>query len=145
MGRLEASILYLKKETQKVELIDLDFGKPDQRFMSGVAPIYFIEDIFAEKNKKVNWDMLKTVTPIDNLKIISSSPSKASQGIFHEHRNKLLYYLNESDAQIKIIDFGGGLSSNLLYFLRNSSITGISILGLTIGNIRIISSLPFFS
>ncbi len=111
--------MIMKKETQKVELIDLDFGKPDQRFLSGVEPEYFIEDLFSRKDKKIDWDMLKTGTPINNLKVISSSPSKASQGLFYEHRNRLLYYLNESDAQIKIIDFGGGLSSNLLYFLRN--------------------------
>jgi len=109
----------LKKKTQIVELVDLDFGKPDQRFMSGVEPEYFIEDIFSDRGKDIDWDMLKTSTALDNLKLISSSPSKASQGLFYEHRNKMLYYLNESYAQIKIIDFGGGLSSNLLYFLRN--------------------------
>jgi len=109
----------LKKRVQRVELIDLDFGKPDQRFISGVEPKYFIEDLFGDSGDSIDWDMVKTPTPIGNLKIVSSSPSKPSQGLFYEHRNKLLYYLSESDAQIKIIDFGGGLSSNLLYFLRN--------------------------
>ena len=66
----------LKKRIQKVELIDLDFGKPDQRFLTGVEPKYFIENIFGNAEEKIDWDMLKTPTPISNLKIISSSLQK---------------------------------------------------------------------
>ena len=65
---------YQKKEIQKVELIDLDFGKPDQRLIIGVEPRFYIEDILYNRDDNISWDEVKQNTTLDGLSLISSSP-----------------------------------------------------------------------
>ncbi len=110
---------YQRKELQKVELIDLDFGKPDQRLICGIEPKFYIEDILYNKNENLDWSSIKESTEIDSLDFISSSPVRKSQNLFYFHKNEIIYLINNSNAKLKLADFGGGINKDSLDFLKN--------------------------
>lgn len=102
---------------QTVELIDLDFGKPDQRLLLGIEPEYFIEDIFYQRRRNLTWELLRQNTPAENLKFISSCPVRKSNSLYYRRKNEILYMLHNSDAKLKLADFGGGSDKDTLDFL----------------------------
>ncbi|NVM03117.1 MAG: hypothetical protein HWN67_12315 [Candidatus Helarchaeota archaeon] len=110
---------YRKKEPQKVELIDLDFGKPDQRLIIGIEPKFYIEDILYNKKKNLGWNRIKEETDLDALQFVSPSPVRKSQNLFYFHKNEIIYLINDSDSKIKLADFGGGMNKDILDFLHN--------------------------
>ncbi len=110
---------YQKKDIQKVELIDLDFGKPDQRLIIGIEPKYYIEDIIYSKNENIKWDNIKVKTHLDGIDLISSSPIRKVQNLFFFHKNEIIYLINDSKAKIKLADFGAGTSKDVLDFLNS--------------------------
>ncbi len=111
--------LLSRSNLQKVELIDLDFGKPDQRIITGVEPQYYLEDIFYNKKMHLKWSDLRAKTRLENLILISCSPVRKSQNLFFMHRNELIYLIHNSIAKIKLADFGGGVNNEILEFLHN--------------------------
>ncbi|MFC1562456.1 CHC2 zinc finger domain-containing protein [candidate division KSB1 bacterium] len=110
---------FQKKDMQMIELIDLDFGKPDQRLIIGIEPKYYIEDIMYDKDKQLEWNMIKEKTYLDGINFVSSSPVRRSQNLFFFHKNEIIYLINNSEAKIKLADFGGGVSKDILDFLHN--------------------------
>lgn len=104
-------------ETQKVELIDLDFGKPDQQHMLGIKPKYYLEDIFYNREHALDWTKIKVDTILDNFGFVSSAPIRKSIHLFYMHKNELIFLINDSNAKVKMADFGGGLSRDDLDFL----------------------------
>lgn len=104
-------------ETQKVELIDLDFGKPDQQHMLGIKPKYYLEDIFYNRENDLDWTKIKVDTILDNFGFVSSAPIRKSIHLFYMHKNELIFLINDSNAKVKMADFGGGLSRDDLDFL----------------------------
>jgi len=118
---LIARYISLHRETtsQLVELIDLDFGKPDQRLLLGIEPEYFIEDIFNKQSSPLNWDAIRVSTPAENLKLISACPVRKSTMLYYLRKNEVLYMLHNSNAHIKLADFGGGSDKDTLDFLSS--------------------------
>jgi len=108
-----------KKELHYVDLIDLDFGKPDQRILTGVEPEFYLEDVFYNRENNLGWKDLRTKTRLQNFSLISSSPVRKAQSLFYMHKNEIMFMLNDSDAHIKLTDFGGGISNDILDFLMN--------------------------
>jgi len=104
---------------QLVELIDLDFGKPDQRLLLGFEPEHYLEDIFYQHPDTFKWDLLRQDTPMKSLNFISSSPVRKSNSMYYQKKNEILYMLHNSDAHIKLADFGGGSDKDTLDFLSN--------------------------
>ncbi|MCP4725644.1 MAG: hypothetical protein GY863_11440 [bacterium] len=111
--------LHKESEVQRVELIDLDFGKPDQRILFNREPEHYIEDVFYNKDAKLSWEDIRGKTPIDNLDFISPCPVRRSNSLYYLNKNEILYMLHNSDALIKLSDFGGGLNKDSLDFLSN--------------------------
>ena len=109
----------LNKNVQTIELYDLDFHKPDQRFLLGVYPNFFFDDILGKNSSFNDFKKIRVTTPLPNLYLLSIDPNRSSSRLFYEHKYRLMYILNESQAEMKLIDFGAGLSSELLFFLRN--------------------------
>ena len=110
---------HLNKAAQRIELYDLDFSKPDQRFLLGVNPKFFFDDIMGKNSNINDLKKIRVNTPLHNLSLLSIDPHRGSSRLFYQHKFKLMYILNESDADIKLIDFGAGLSNEILFFLRN--------------------------
>jgi len=110
---------YMNKHSQKIELYDLDFGKPDQRFLLGVNPKFFLDDIMSKNSTINDLNKITVSTPLSNLFLLSIDPHRSSLSLFYKHKYKLMYILNESTAEMKLIDFSAGLSSDILFFLRN--------------------------
>ncbi len=108
-----------KKELQYVELIDLDFGKPDQRILTGIEPEFYLEDIFYNRDSNLGWKDVRAKTKLPNLNLISSCPVRKAQSLFYMHKNEILFMMNDSNANIKLTDFGGGISNDILDFLMN--------------------------
>ena len=106
-----------ESETQKVELIDLDFGKPDQQHILGLRPKYYLEDIFYNRNEELDWTKIKVNTILDNFGFISSAPIRKSMHLFYLHKNELIFLINDSEAKVKMADFGGGLTRDDMDFL----------------------------
>lgn len=104
---------------QNVEIIDLDFGKPDQRLLLGIEPENFIEDIFDKKEEKLTWESLRQKTPAPNLNLVSCRPVRKSNSMYYLKKNEILYMVHNSDAHLKMADFGGGASKDTLDFLSN--------------------------
>ncbi|MFC1564608.1 hypothetical protein ACFL6G_06695 [candidate division KSB1 bacterium] len=111
--------LHKETEPQRVELVDLDFGKPDQRILFNREPEHYIEDIFYNKEASLTWEDIRGTTPIDNLNFISPCPVRRSNSLYYLNKNEILYMLHNSDALIKLSDFGGGLNKDSLDFLSN--------------------------
>ncbi len=111
--------LHKESDAQRVELIDLDFGKPDQRILFNREPEYYIEDVFYNKDANLSWDNIRGRTPIENLDFISPCPVRRSNSLYYLNKNEILYMLHNSDALIKLSDFGGGLNKDSLDFLSN--------------------------
>lgn len=107
------------REIQRVELIDLDFGKPDQRILCGIEPQHYLEDLLYHREKNLQWDEIRSSTPVSNLGLISSAPIRRSFNMFYLHKNEIVYLIHESTAKVKLADFGGGLSKDVLDFLTN--------------------------
>jgi MinD-like ATPase involved in chromosome partitioning or flagellar assembly len=105
--------------SQLVELVDLDFGKPDQQLLFGMEPEYYIEDIFYQQSKELSWNRLRQDSHLDNLKLVSSSPIRKSNSLYYLKKNEILYMLHNSDAHIKLADFGGGSDKETLDFLSS--------------------------
>ncbi len=105
--------------SQLVELIDLDFGKPDQQLLFGIDPEYYIEDVFYQQSKELSWNCLRQSNPLDNLKLVSSCPIRKSKSLYYLKKNEILYMLHNSDANIKLADFGGGSDKESLEFLSS--------------------------
>ncbi len=110
---------YRKADPQHIELIDLDFGKPDQRLLLGVDPEYYIEDVFYQQPKELLWDCLREHIPLENLKLVSSCPIRKSKSLYYLKKNEILYMLHNSDANIKLVDFSGGSDKDTLDFLSS--------------------------
>jgi len=110
---------YQKRDIQTVELIDLDFGKPDQRLIIGIEPKYYLEDIVYNKDENLEWNEIKEKTYLDGIDFISSSPIRRSQNLFFFHKNEIIYLINDSQAKIKLADFGAGLNKDILDFLHS--------------------------
>ena len=108
-----------ERKPQNVELIDLDFGKPDQRLLLGIEPEYYIEDIFYHQSGHYKWDLLRQDTPADNLIFISSCPVRKSNSLYYLKKNEILYMLHNSDAGIKLADFGASSDKDTLDFLSS--------------------------
>ncbi len=110
---------YQKNELQNVELIDLDFGKPDQRLIIGIEPKFYIEDILYNKKENLGWNRIKEETDLNSLYFVSPSPVRRSQNLFYFHKNEIIYLINDSNAKIKLADFGGGINKDILDFLHS--------------------------
>ena len=108
-----------ESEPQLVELIDLDFGKPDQRLLLGIEPQHYLEDIFYQNPDTFKWDLLRQITPLESLNFISSSPVRKSNSMYYRKKNEILYMLHNSDAHVKLADFGGGSDKDTLDFLSS--------------------------
>ncbi len=104
-------------EPQSVEVVDLDLGKPDQRILFNSEPEYFIEDIFYNRDNKLNWNDIRTKTAIDNLSFVSACPVRKANSMYYLNKSEILYMLHNSDALIKLADFGGGAHKDALDFL----------------------------
>jgi len=105
-------------EPQKIELIDLDFGKPDQQHILGITPHYYIEDIFHRREKELNWSKIKVDTILNNFSFVSSAPIRKTLHLFYMHKNEIIFFINDSNARVKMADFGGGLNRDDLDFLN---------------------------
>jgi len=103
---------------QDVELIDLDFGKPDQRHLLGIEPELYIEDIFYQ-NGDSGWKDLRQKTALDNLNLVSACPVRKSNSLYYMKKNEILFMLHNSDALLKLADFGGGTDKDTLDFLAD--------------------------
>lgn len=108
-----------QKDIQHIDLIDLDFGKPDQRILTGVEPNFYLEDLLYKREKNLRWEDLRVNTRIANLGLVSSAPIRRSWNMFYLHKNEIVYLIHESSAKLKLADFGGGLSKDILDFLGN--------------------------
>jgi MinD-like ATPase involved in chromosome partitioning or flagellar assembly len=114
---------YIAEQTgepqQEVELIDLDFGKPDQRILCGKEPDRYLEDIFYHRREGVDWDSVRRPLPLDAMHLVSTSPVRRSANLFYLHKNEMIYLVNDSSAKIKLADFGGGINKDILDFLNS--------------------------
>ncbi|MFC1730198.1 hypothetical protein ACFL6I_07650 [candidate division KSB1 bacterium] len=105
-------------EPQIVELIDLDFGKPDQRLLLGIEPELYIEDIFYQPSQD-RWSDLRQTTPIENLHLVSACPVRKSNSLYYLKKHEILYMLHNSNSLLKLADFGGGTDKDTLDFLSH--------------------------
>lgn len=104
---------------QNIEMVDLDFGKPDQRLLFNSEPKHYIEDMFYNKGDNIGWDDLREFTPLDNLNFVSPCPVRKSSSLYYQNKNEILYMLHNSPSLIKLADFGGGSNKDTLDFLSN--------------------------